>query len=186
MIKWKKHILPFVLIFLVMSLLSGRGGACTPDRANRPVRPPDARIEELTLEGGPGHLSPRSYTIRAEIADTLQKRRQGLADRPGLEAGYAMLYVYDTPQRPEFSEGSTSFPLSVAFIREDGTVAEIHKTKANDPRVIAPEEPVRYALEVRSGWFEDRKVGVGARFVLPPALQELPQPPQEPTAEGQP
>ncbi|MCK4283612.1 MAG: DUF192 domain-containing protein [Candidatus Brocadiae bacterium] len=183
---WKKHILPFVVIFLLVGLLSGGRGACTPDRANRPARPPDARVEELTLEGRPGHLPPRSYTIRAEIADTVQKRRQGLADRPGLEAGYAMLYVYDTPQRPEFSEGSTSFPLSLAFIKEDGTIAEIHKTKANDPRAIAPEEPVRYVLEVRSGWFEDRKVGVGARFVLPPALQGPPPGPQEPTADGQP
>jgi len=153
---------------------------------------------ELVLRRVPAWLSKLSYTIHAEVADTPQKRRQGLSGRPGLEPGYGMLYVYDEPTRPEFSEAETPFPLSVAFIAADGSITEIQRTDANDPRIIKPAEPVKYALEVRSGWFEDRGVRPGEAFrippIVPPPARETPAPtapdaddrPAGPVPTGQP
>jgi uncharacterized membrane protein (UPF0127 family) len=134
---------------------------------------------ELTVVDAPhadGRLSPHSYVIRAEAADTKEKRQRGLAGRPGLEPGYGMLYIYEEPLRPEFSEAGTPFPLSVAFIREDGTIAELVATEANDPARFTSQEPIKYVLEVRPRWFEDRGLGVGRRRRLPEGLTGQPGP----------
>lgn len=184
--EWKKHIIIAVIIFVLVGLLFGGRGGCLPRQQAGPIRPLDATVVELTLVEMPGHVSERSYTVRAELADTTQKRRLGLAGRPGLEPGYGMLYVYDTPQEREFSEAGTPFALSLAFVREDGTIAKIQKTKANDQRVIVPDEPVTYVLEVRSGWFEDRNIRAGARLNLPAALKRTPEPEEpQPTPAAQ-
>jgi len=185
---WKKHILTFVVIFMLMGLLLSGRSACTPQRARGPIRPPDARLATIELADRPGHATRRSYRIRCEVADTKEKKRRGLAGRPGLEPGYGMLYVYDPPQKPEFSEAETGFPLSLAFLREDGTIAKIRRTAKNDRRVITPDEPVTYVLEVRSGWFEDRNVRIGDRFLLPSELTASPsgEEPPSPSAEPEP
>jgi uncharacterized membrane protein (UPF0127 family) len=168
-----------IVFFLVGMLLFGSRGGCAPGARGRPVRPPDAQVVELTVADAPradGRLSPYSYVIRAEAADTKEKRQRGLAGRPGLEPGYGMLYVYEKPLRPEFSEAGTPFPLSVAFIREDGTIAEIVETEANDPARFTSQEPIKYVLEVRHRWFEDRGLGIGTRLRLPEGLTAQPGP----------
>jgi len=171
---WKKHILTFVVIFLLMGLLLSGRGACPGQQARQPIRPPNAKLVTIELAGKPGYAAKRSYEIRCEVADTKDQKQRGLGGRPGLEPGYGMLYVYDPPQEPEFSEARTGFALSLAFLKADGTITKIQRTAKNDRRVVAPDEPVTYVLEVRSGWFEDRNVRVGARFLLPPELTEPP------------
>lgn len=183
---WKKHILTFVVIFLLMGLLLSGRGSCTQQQAGGPIRPPDATLATIDLADGPGHAAERSYQIRCEVADTKEKKRRGLAGRPGLEPGYGMLYVYDPPQKPEFSEAETGFPLSLAFLRDDGTIAKIQRTAKNDRQVITPDEAVTYVLEVRSGWFEDRNVRIGDRFLLPPGLEAAPSAEEPPAPSPEP
>ncbi|MHC4480424.1 MAG: DUF192 domain-containing protein [Planctomycetota bacterium] len=168
---WKKHIVTFlVLFFLVGMVLFGTRGACAPAGGRGAGRPPEARVLELKVAGAPPseeRLSVRSYAIRAELAETEEKRKRGLSGRGGLEPGYGMLYVYRKPLRPEFSESGTPFPLSVAFIDGEGTVVEVRRTEKNDPDTFSPRQPVEYVLEVRAGWFEDRALGPGTRLLIP-------------------
>ncbi len=78
-----------------------------------------------------------------------------------------MVYPYEEPSRPKLSEQATGFPLSVAFLKADGTVTGIRRTRENDPTVFQPEEPISYVLEVREGWFDDRGLGPGDRLRIP-------------------
>jgi len=173
---WKKHGVTFAVIFLILGLVFLLPMMCRPRASQGSLRPPDARVVELSLEeelpaGSP--RAPYSYVVRAEVADTKEKKLQGLSGRAALEPGYGMLYVYAEPQRQEFTEATTAFPVSVAFIREDGTIAEIHDAGARDPTAFAPHEAVKYVLEVRRGWFEDRGVSPGRRFRLPAEIQAV-------------
>jgi uncharacterized membrane protein (UPF0127 family) len=170
---WKKHIPIIIIVFLLAGLFMRPGGCPGPAGSGRP---PDARIVEISAAGLPEQgsgQSPLSYTIHAEVADTAAARRQGLSGRRGLEPGYGMLYVYSPPAAMEFTEQGTAFPLSVAFLRQDGTVLGIHQTVARDPGRFSPPEPLPYVLEVREGWFADRGIVPGDRLVMPDGLLPL-------------
>jgi len=172
-VKWTKHLLIFIVVFLALGYFF-RGGCAPGGTGGGP--PPDARFVEVRVPGLPGaseHQAGRSYALRAEVADTVEKRQKGLSGRRGLEPGHAMLYVYLEPRTPEFTGGSTPFPLSTAFLRDDGTIASIHKTEPKDATRFGPEEPVRYALEVRQGWFEDRGLKAGDRVEISGYAEEV-------------
>jgi uncharacterized membrane protein (UPF0127 family) len=170
-VNWKKNLITFVVIFLGVMLLSR---SCVPRTAPNFGRPEGAQIVSVVLQGKPEGLAEDSYALHAEVANTVEKRQAGLSGRPGLEPGYAMLYVYPEPQTPEFSEAGTRMPLSVAFIRDDGTIAQIRDVEAQSPGKFSPDEPVRYVLEVRQGWFADRGAGPGSKLALPTALLSAP------------
>ncbi len=167
---WKKHIVIFLVVFLVVGLLT-RGQGC-PRAAQRQVGPPEgATIVTITPEPNPAEgsdeLASVSYRIEAEVADTAQKRSRGLTERGGLMPGAGILYVYDEPQQPTFNWKQMSFPVSVAFLDVDGTIIDIHKAAPRDPQTYEPPRPVRYVLEVRHGWFEDRGIEPGDRLSVP-------------------
>jgi uncharacterized membrane protein (UPF0127 family) len=121
-----------------------------------------------------GGLSQYSFVIKAEVADTEDKRAPGLSGRRALMPGYGMLYVFDEPEKPTFSEARTAFPLTTAFLRADGTIALLHVTTARDPVPFSCEEAVPFVLQVRAGWFRDRGIKEGDRLVLPPEAYGMP------------
>jgi len=165
---WKKHIVIFLVVFFLGALFF-RPGGCTPAGSGRPE---GATVVELSVPGAPeaDYQADYSYLLRAEVADTPAKRQKGLSGRGGLEPGYGMLYVYGEPQQPQLTQKNTPFPLSVAFLKANGTIAAIRQTKPNSEEVYSPPEPVSYILEVRQGWFEDRRLESGDRLGIPPDL----------------
>jgi len=176
-VKWYQQLVIAMVLFMLVGLVF-RGGC----PAAQPMgAPPGARIVEVVVAGRPGpgeeRLSPASFTIRAEVADTQQKRRQGLVGRRGLAPGHGMLYVYEEPSTPPFDWSAMKFPVSVAFIAPDGTIVDIHRAAAGDPGEYSPPNPIRYALEVRAGWFQDRGITPGDRLILPPELAAQPATP---------
>ncbi len=114
------------------------------------------------------------WLVRAEVADTPARRLKGLSGRAELEPGYGMLFVYQEPCEPHFWMKDTNVPLSVAFIKGDGTIVRITRMEPNSLQRLGPGEPVRYALEVRQGWFEDHRIEPGFRAELP---DKIPPPP---------
>jgi uncharacterized membrane protein (UPF0127 family) len=56
----------------------------------------------------------------------------------------------------------TSIPLSIAFIDDAGRILSIQKMAPfqTEARYRSP-GPVRYALEVNQGWFENHGVSIG-------------------------
>jgi uncharacterized membrane protein (UPF0127 family) len=177
----KNFLLFFVAFLLVGFLFSGRGCPLSPQQPAGP--PPDATYLDIALTGQPEGLAAASYTIRAELADTDAKRKAGLAGRRGLEPGHGMLYVYAEPAAPRWGEPETPFPLSVAFVDADGTIVEIVRTEANDTRIFTPSEPVKYVLEVRQSWFEDRGAEAGVQLDIPEVPEAAQRPPAEPAGE---
>lgn len=160
-------------IFIVLMLV--RPGGCNPQ--GQPAIPADAKLVEiradtslLTVEG----LSQHSFVIRAEVADTEAKRGPGLSGRRALMPGHGMLYVFENLQNPSFNEAATAFPLTTAFLLDDGTIALLHETTARDPAPFSCEEPVRFVLQVRAGWFGDRGMKEGDRLILPDEIYGLP------------
>ena len=161
---WKRLIITFLIVFAVGGLLAYRGGCPGGQQA---MRSADARLVDVKIG---------RWTVKAEVADTPELRQKGLQLRPALEGGYGMLFVFDEPQVPSFWMKDTIVALSIAFIREDGTIVHVARMEPKDLTSISPEEPVKYALEVRQGWFEDRQIGPGTKAEMPSEIPPLPAP----------
>jgi len=156
---WKKHIVTFLVIFLVGGLLVMQSKGCPAGKQPAgAVRPPDARLVELQID---------RWLVRAEVADTAEKRQRGLQGREALEPGYGMLFVLPEEGRPSFWMKDTRIALSIAFIDSEGKIVQIEKGRPGDATRITPQVPCRYVLEVRQGWFEDRGLGPGTVVELP-------------------
>lgn len=89
-------------------------------------------------------------TSRAQ-ADGLQGiTEEQIAPLPdGTERG--MLFPFPVDVRPGFWMRDTLVALDLAFLRSDGSIAEIHAMAPHDETVVTPVEPIRYALELRQG-----------------------------------
>ncbi len=181
--KWARQVVIFLAIFMMVGLFMKPGG-CTGGQQAGP--PPGARFVPVSVAGRPGadekDLSPSSFTVQAEVASTPEARRAGLVGRGGLQPGYGMLYVYPAPQQPKFDWAQMGFPVSDAFLGDDGTILAIHQAAEHDQTPFTPLQPMRFVLEVRKGWFLDHGVKAGDRMVLPADLIPKEAPAPAPTA----
>lgn len=119
--------------------------------------PKDRRIAVLAHGGRP---------LLAEVVASPEDTAKGLSGRLSLPPDHGMLFAFPEPARHAFWMRGTALPLSVAFIRDDGTIAGIaDMAPFTEDRHQAP-EPVRLALEMPMGWFRARGVAPGSRIAV--------------------
>jgi uncharacterized membrane protein (UPF0127 family) len=104
--------------------------------------------------------------VRAEIARSAEEKRQGLMYRKSLADGRGMLFIFDRDQLMSFWMRNTFIPLSIAYIRSDGSILEIWDMRPLDENPVRSTRGVRYALEVPQGWFDRAGIGAGDRLLL--------------------
>lgn len=86
--------------------------------------------------------------FEVEIANTPEKRQEGLSTIKKLDEGEGMLFVFDEVQDyVTFTMKDTDIDLDIVFIDEEGTVINVEHAKAHDPEPFEEEE-VMYVLEV--------------------------------------
>lgn len=107
--------------------------------------------------------------FRFELADTQEKRIQGLSGRRDVPANYGLLFVFESAGRPGFWMKDMYVAIDMIWLSEDGTVLGIEEAVAPEtyPEVFYPPAPVRYVLETRA--YEARAQGweAGSRIALP-------------------
>jgi uncharacterized protein len=72
-----------------------------------------------------------------------------------------MLFVLDRLGVQCFWMRNTLIPLSIAFLRDDGTIVNIEQMQPLKDDRHCSTEPVRFALEVNQGWFAKRNISPG-------------------------
>jgi len=109
-------------------------------------------------------LHAGAHTFEVEVARTAQQRQRGLRDRTRLADNAGMLFVFRHTARPCFWMKNTPIPLSIAFLADDGRIVDIEAMQPNTPDLHCPQAPIRYALEVKQGGFQDRGIRPGMRI----------------------
>ncbi|OHB72488.1 MAG: hypothetical protein A2W23_02785 [Planctomycetes bacterium RBG_16_43_13] len=122
----------------------------------------------MILGGTSSRSNAKAYI---EVADEDGERQHGLMFRKGLSKDDGMLFIYDNPHILSFYMKNTLIPLSIAYIRADKTIISIHDMKPLDETSIESEEPAKYALEVRQGWFKEYDVKPGYIVILPAVMR---------------
>jgi len=126
-----------------------------------------ARAQEPTTAQPPlrtVQLSAGIHVIHAEVANTDATRQRGLMFRKELEANDGMLFVFEAPDMQCFWMHNTPLPLSIAFIADDGTIANIADMAPETDDTHCSKKPVRYALEMAQGWFTDHGISAGKKI----------------------
>jgi uncharacterized membrane protein (UPF0127 family) len=106
-------------------------------------------------------LSVNGQSLTVEVAYTKAARRQGLTHRRSLAENHGMLFVFPEPLRHGMWMKDTHIPLTVAFIDGQGVIVNMAVMEPETEGVYRASRPVRYALEVNSGWFKKHGVEPG-------------------------
>jgi len=106
-------------------------------------------VQEISIQRGGQAIA----AVKAEIADTDEKRALGLMHRRELADGSGMLFIYQRDEVLSFWMKNTYIPLSIAFITYDGRIVDIKDMYPHDETSVTSSRSVRYALEVPQGWF---------------------------------
>lgn len=116
-------------------------------------------------------INNRTFTV--EVADSDEKRAQGLSNRDRLDANEGMLFVFPTEGRYSFWMKEMNFPIDIIFIR-DRRIVTIYKDVPPPPADTAltsltpylPKEPVTHVLEINAGLSETYGVQEGDTVIV--------------------
>lgn len=107
--------------------------------------------------------------IHAEVAQTHHEQSTGLMFRQTMAVNEGMLFVYPVPQVRCFWMRNTVIPLTIAFIADNGTIVNLKDMQPLDERSHCSIKPVRFALEMNQGWFDQRSIKPGFKLLGLPA-----------------
>lgn len=109
-------------------------------------------------------LTAGMHNIRAQLAITPEQHQVGLMFRKEMPANEGMLFVFDRPSPQCFWMRNTLLPLSIAFVRDDGSITNLADMKPQTDDSHCSSEPVRFVLEMNQGWFAKRGIQAGSRI----------------------
>lgn len=113
--------------------------------------------------------------IKAEVADTTEKRKQGLGGRTSLATDMGMLFIFEKPDKYPFWMKGISIPLDFIWIKGD-TILDI-LTNVPQPAtgqkdetltIYSSKEPIDKVLEVNGGTVDRLGIKVGDTVKITP------------------
>ncbi|MFM0059115.1 DUF192 domain-containing protein [Paraburkholderia phytofirmans] len=116
-------------------------------------------------------LTAGMFVIDAAVAANDADREQGLMYRTSLAPNEGMLFVFGENAVHCFWMKNTLIPLSIAFMRADGTVTDIDEMQAETTNNHCPKNNGVYALEMSKGWFTSKGIKPGMKIQGLPAAQ---------------
>ncbi len=114
-------------------------------------------------------LGTKELTV--EIADTPERRAQGLMFRSSLPKDRGMLFIFEREQPLGFWMKNTLIPLAIGYFDSERKLIDVHEMipavagEAN-PKTYQSLRPAMYALEMSKGWYTQNKVVPGATFAF--------------------
>lgn len=109
-------------------------------------------------------LTAGMHVLNVEVAQTPEQHQIGLMFRKTMPTNDGMLFIFDRPGQQCFWMKNTLLPLSVAFISDDGSIANIEDMKPQTLDSHCSTKEVRYVLEMNDGWFSKRGIKPGMKL----------------------
>ena len=104
----------------------------------------------------------RDARALAEVVYKPEDRALGLMFRRSLAPDSGMLFIFETTEYQRFWMKNTLIPLSIAYITRDSLITDILEMAPLDTTTsYVSSKPVRYALEMNSGWFQTHGIKPG-------------------------
>lgn len=123
--------------------------------------------KNLQIKEGWTKMTIGKTTVKIQVRDTMEGRRQGLSGVEGLKDDEGMLFVFLKAFRCGFWMKEMKFDLDFVFIKDDRVVEVIEKVPApkegEQPVKIQPKLEANKVLEVNSGWVSKHQIKTGDR-----------------------
>lgn len=103
------------------------------------------------------------HRIKVYIADSIDKRTEGLmyvSDKE-LKDDEGMLFIFDQEEPLSFWMKNTIIPLDIAYIDKNGKIVDIKQMQPLRETGYPSKHPAQYAIEMKQGWFQNKKVKIG-------------------------
>lgn len=128
--------------------------------------------ESSSRKGKWGELSfSNGVSLKVEVADTMEKRVQGLMHRTNLPKNEGMLFIFQKEKNMNFWMRNTYLALSIAYFDKSKKLKNIEEMKPQNMmskeqhnKTYPSKGPCLYALEVNKGWFKENKIKPGMSF----------------------
>lgn len=106
------------------------------------------------------------HRFTVEVVDTNETRAQGLMFRKELAPDAGMLFDFKESRQVAFWMENTLIPLDMLFVKEDGTIANIHVNATPLDRTSIPSDgPVQFVLEIPGGRSVELGIVAGDKVV---------------------
>lgn len=106
-------------------------------------------------------ISINGHELDVSLAEDDAARSLGLMHRDSMPEDSGMLFRWSKADPRSFWMKDTKIPLDIAFIASDGTITNIEKMEPFSLKSVLSTKPAVCALEVNSGWFNDRQISPG-------------------------
>jgi len=112
---------------------------------------------------------PNGAVLQSEVADTPEKLLFGLAFRPSLPEGEAMLYIFGESDLHRVWTKEFQFPVDIIWVDESKIVVHLEKNVlpcTDNPCAWhgPPPDDARYIIESNAGFIAREKVAVGDKL----------------------
>lgn len=147
-----------MLVGLIMLISTLLGLLATGMLGGNSLFPPgdDYYMKRIEVGGIPVHV---------EVADTDEKRINGLSNRERMPEDQGMLFVFEDSGRYPIWMRNMKFPLDVYWIDGHGVIVDTWKNAHPDsyPQIFEPRDEAYYILEVVGGFSEVYNIEIGDR-----------------------
>ena len=117
--------------------------------------------------------APNGQSILAEVADTKDKREDGLSGRTGIADGEGMLFIFDKPGRYAFWMKDMEFSIDIIWIAEDGTIVYSEKNVSpstyfehTPPQAFMNTAAAKYVLELPANKVDEYGMYLGTKVKI--------------------
>ena len=110
----------------------------------------------------------KNIMLAVDIADEPHEQTQGLSDREYMAENEGMIFIFQQSFIPAFWMKDMGFGLDIIWIDSENTIIDIEKNVLPEtfPTTFSPPSPVKYVLEVNSGWSDKNKISSGDKLKL--------------------
>jgi uncharacterized membrane protein (UPF0127 family) len=123
------------------------------------------------FQGEEPYVVINNQKIYVEMADSPERKEQGLSGRESLAEDRGMLFIYDKPGNYSFWMKEMKFNLDFVFINDQKVVGLKENIPfpqgGEEPQTIKAEADFDQVLEINQGMIEKWGIKIGDEVVLP-------------------
>ncbi len=109
-------------------------------------------------------LSAGIHQFNVQVAQTEEQHSIGLMYAKSMPKNEGMLFVFSGSQSWCFWMKNTLFPISAAFLDDNGIIINIEIMAPQTLDEHCSKKPVRFVIEMNKGWFSQRGLKPGSKI----------------------